>query len=482
MLTSSVPHSEKQTQTPARLQTRSVKPKSKEENVLEQKVDSFTVGFTPFFRKSFQSILSMNLKNTQILLTFLEKEKNEDNVKQSTLCNHLNMIYLFCKFTNYKDFDKVTKDDVVSFLSSVRKTEDEDPSHKWINTYNNRYMVLSKFFRWLYNKDEYDKEKWISPQCLHGTKRIKRKEKSSYKPSDIWTNEEHSLFLKYCPDKRDRCYHAVAGDTSCRPHELLSLKIEDIKFKMSSTGTQYAEVHISQSKTKPRTIPLIFSVPYVKEWIDNHPLAGNPKAFLFCTLSDRCYGKRLSVAGLYANYKNKYKQKYFSDLVKDKSISERDKAFLKNLLTKPWNPYIIRHSALTAKSQILKESVLRDHASWTATSNMPNIYIHYFGNESSKSLLEAYGIEDFSKEQTQMLKAKQCPNCNEPNRPDSKFCMKCRMVLSYDAYAETLEEQKAKEDLIHKLEEKYMKEMEKMRSDIESKLAQIVERIDLSRD
>ena len=27
---------------------------------------------------------------------------------------------------------------------------------------------------------------------------------------------------------------------------------------------------------------------------------------------------------------------------------------------------------------------------------MPQVYIHYFGNESSKSLLEAYGIEDYS--------------------------------------------------------------------------------------
>jgi integrase len=64
----------------------------------------------------------------------------------------------------------------------------------------------------------------------------------------------------------------MANDTSCRPHELLSLKLKDIKFKVSSTGIQYAEVHIVESKTKPRTIPLIFSIPYVKDWIDSLPL------------------------------------------------------------------------------------------------------------------------------------------------------------------------------------------------------------------
>jgi hypothetical protein len=71
-------------------------------------------------------------------------------------------------------------------------------------------------------------------------------------------------------------------------------------------------------------------------------------------------------------------------------------------------------------------------------------YLHYFGNESSESLLEAYGLVDHGI-QIDQLRPKQCPNCSEPNKPDSKFCNKCRMVLTYDAYAESLEKQK--EDL-----------------------------------
>jgi len=100
---------------------------------------------------------------------------------------------------------------------------------------------------------------------MKGIKQIPRKEKSPYKPSDIWTNDDHAIFLKYCPEKRDKCYHPMANDTSRRPHELLSLRIKDITFKLSSTKKQYAEVNISSSKTKPRTLPLIFSLPYVKD-------------------------------------------------------------------------------------------------------------------------------------------------------------------------------------------------------------------------
>lgn len=95
----------------------------------------------------------------------------------------------------------------------------------------------------------------------------------------------------------------MANDTSCRPHELLALKIKDIKFKISSNGTQYAEVDIIESKTKPRTLPLIFSIPYVKDWIDSHPTkANNPNTFLFISLADSNFGEQLSENSLYKIY------------------------------------------------------------------------------------------------------------------------------------------------------------------------------------
>lgn len=64
----------------------------------------------------------------------------------------------------------------------------------------------------------------------------------------------------------------MVNDTFARPpHELLSLRIKDVQFKVSSsTGMHYAEVHLLESMTKPRTLPLIFSIPYIKDWIDSH--------------------------------------------------------------------------------------------------------------------------------------------------------------------------------------------------------------------
>jgi len=133
-------------------------------------------------------------------------------------------------------------------------------------------------------------------------------------------------------------------------------------------------------------------------------------------------------------------------------VLPEDKPKIKELLKKPWNPYILRHSSLTEKSKILKEHILRQHAGWSIGSQMPQKYLHYFGNESNESLLEAYGIVK-SGQQIDQLRPKQCPNCMEPNKTDSKFCAKCRMVLTYDAYSETIEEKQSNEKDVKSLKE-----------------------------
>jgi hypothetical protein len=63
-------------------------------------------------------------------------------------------------------------------------------------------------------------------------------------------------------------------------------------------------------------------------------------------------------------------------------------------------------------------------------------------NKSSESILEAYGLRPKS-EEINKLRPVACPNCGELNKLDSKFCVKCRLVLSYDACTEAIEEAEA---------------------------------------
>ena len=52
------------------------------------------------------------------------------------------------------------------------------------------------------------------PDCILGIKQLKRKEISCYKPSDLWTQEDDLVFLKWVTNERDRCYHTMARDLS----------------------------------------------------------------------------------------------------------------------------------------------------------------------------------------------------------------------------------------------------------------------------
>jgi hypothetical protein len=242
----------------------------------------------------------------------------------------------------------------------------------------------------------------------------------------------------------------MANDSSCRPSELLNLRIRDIIFKKTNEGKQYAEILIKGGKTRPRTIPLIDSIPYVKELINSHPSGSNPDSWLFVSSAKKSFGSRLTLDGLTYQYKYFYKPRYFPKLLDDETLPEADKALIRNLITKKWNIYVQRHSALTQKSKYLKEHVLRDHAGWTLSSKMPQVYIHYFGNESANSILQAKGILKSEDEENSIstIKPRECPNCGEPNKREAKFCSndQCRMVLSYDSYHEIRNEDKQKID------------------------------------
>jgi integrase/recombinase XerD len=390
----------------------------------------------------------------------------------------ISSLKLLSEFLSNKAFDDMTRDDIILFLDSLRKDDSEDLMHKWIGSYNLKLAILTRFFKWLYYQIM-EPSKRPKPHVIENIWPLKRKEQSIYKPSDLWTAEDDLLFQKYCPSKRLKCFHAMSRDTSCRPNELLKLRIKDIVFKNVSTGMrQYAEILVN-GKTGSRHIPLIDALPYIKDYIDHeHPNPGNQNAILFCGFK-KSLGRPIGIITLYQIY-DRYKKEIFPKLLLDPDVTETDKQKLNKLLKKPWNPYIRRHSALTEKSSILKEHILRQHAGWSPRSQMHLKYLHYFGNESSDSILEAYGIITKDKVQSYALRSKQCPNCNEPNKPDSKFCAKCRMVLTFDAYSETLENQQEKESELEKLKDKQEQDMKLMREEMENRFQQILAKIDIA--
>ena len=374
------------------------------------------------------------------ILTMKNEINPSDNYRMSTikvLAKLSNFFFILNDENKHKHklFLEIIRQDLIQFLDSFRKSEPLDPLHKWIGTYNNYLKIITRFFKWLYypNLAQKDRQK---PEVITNLPSLKRKETSIYQPGDLWTQDDDQLFLKYCPSLREKCYHMISRDTACRPSEILGLRMKDIQFKMAN-DRQYAEVMVN-GKTGSRCVPLINSIPYLKDWIDVHPQRSNPNAYLIFGKS-KSFGKKMKALFINRVYAN-YKREFFPKLLEDPKVLPEDKVKIRELLKKPWNPYIRRHSALTEKSQLLKENVLRQYAGWSMGSNMHLKYLHYFGNESNQNILEAYGLKPKAQEIDKM-KPRQCPNCSELNKIDSKFCVKCRMVLSYDAYSEVVEKQ-----------------------------------------
>jgi hypothetical protein len=129
----------------------------------------------------------------------------------------------------------------------------------------------------------------------------------------------------------------VSRDLSCRPHELLKLKVKDVFFK-STGGYQYAEVLLN-GKTGIRPIPLINSIPYLKDYLDHeHPQPANPNAPLICG-TGKSWGRCIQTNSLIQIY-SVIKKEIFPKLLESPNISPEDRQKIAELLKKPWNPYI----------------------------------------------------------------------------------------------------------------------------------------------
>ena len=352
------------------------------------------------------------------------------------------------EFNHPKSFKDMKREDIINYLDSLRKPESVDPLHKWKGNHELTRIVFNRFFRWLYYPDVSPHSKRPKPEVMASIGKIKRMEEETYKPTDLWTEEDDMLFYKYCPSLRDKCWHAVARDTGCRPHEMLKLKIKDIVVQHYEDGKQIAKIQVN-GKTGVRNVRIYNGYPRLKDWLTSgHPYPGNPNAPLFCGVGKKNTGRRLAAHTIYTSYMDYQKVKFPKILQEDPLIPEEEKRKIRELLKKPWNPYIRRHTSATEVSKAIQDPIKIDkYFGWKHKGNTRQKYLHYYSDDGIDAVLEKMDglvIAGSNKNKKSLLKPKSCPNCDEPNNIESKFCSKCKFVLSFDAFSE-LEQEKTAE-------------------------------------
>ena len=160
-------------------------------------------------------------------------------------------------------------------------------------------------------------------------------------------------------------------------------------------------------------------------------------------------------------------------LLEDGEISSREeREKLEYLLkTKKWNPYCIRHSAITADSDYLPEYALKKKVRWSMNSRQGSRYIkRRMGDELKNEILVRNGIiqETDTKNKVSILN---CPRCQLVNVIENKYCSKCSYPLKPEAYEEI---KNSEEKRIKTLEQKYENDMKTLREDMNTQLSNIM--------
>jgi hypothetical protein len=177
-----------------------------------------------------------------------------------------------------------------------------------------------------------------------------------------------TLLVKYEPYARNKAALTLFWDLDARNHEITLLKIKNIRLREN-----YGEGDIPyQAKTGSGPILLTCSFPYVRDWLNEHPFKNSPEASLICSLVN---GSPVQPEAMWTMMKQ-LRERIIHMLESGSIADENERQKLEYLLrTKKWNPYCIRHSAITSDSDYLSGYGLNKKVRWSMNSKQPSRYI-----------------------------------------------------------------------------------------------------------
>lgn len=71
-------------------------------------------------------------ENALIISNYIIAMKTEINPSDNYRGGNIRILYMFSKYQQNKLFKTITREDVISFLDSYRRSDAADPFHKWI--------------------------------------------------------------------------------------------------------------------------------------------------------------------------------------------------------------------------------------------------------------------------------------------------------------------------------------------------------------
>lgn len=350
--------------------------------VREQTAHLESARFKSILRRIAKSDICSENKN--ILLEFLDYLVAE-GLSLLRVIKYLEFLFQIALILK-KPFEDATEKDIRRVIAAI---ECRDYS-EW--TKHDYRVILKRFYKWLRGDNDYPPEvKWISTSM---------KRKNNVIPEELLTQKEVMKMIDAAENPRDKAIIAFLYESGCRVGELLSMRIKHLSFD------EYGAKAVLKGKTGMRRIRIIFCVPYLAVWLENHPLKNDPNAPLWIGLGTKNRNKALH----YQNVRVMLK-----------------KVALKAGVKKRVNPHMFRHTRATHLANHLTEAQMNHYFGWVQGSDMPSTYVHLSGRDVDNAILSLYGIKEKEKDGKEKLTPIRCPRCGTMNSPPAKLCVKCGM-------------------------------------------------------
>jgi hypothetical protein len=93
-------------------------------------------------------ISKLTRENADVLCDYILAEQTAFNISESTKESKITRLAWLALHCKNKPYREMTTADIQSYLDSGRKSDENDPLHKWIGYYNTKIKIFTKFFRW----------------------------------------------------------------------------------------------------------------------------------------------------------------------------------------------------------------------------------------------------------------------------------------------------------------------------------------------
>ncbi len=300
-------------------------------------------------------------------------------------------------------------DDVIRVLGWIEKTKTNIETNTSYKTTLKKYLAFQK-----------------SPELCDLVK-IKKRKTNPKLPEEILTVPEIKQLITAATNSRDKAFITGIYEAGARITEFGTLKIKHVVFD------EYGIKLTVNGKTGMRVVRLVFSVPYLINWLEVHPFRDDPEAPLWVTdLKAGFAPKQMMYGG-------------FDKLIKKTALLAGIKKRIYN--------QIFRHSRATHTASKLSESQMKIVFGWTADSDMPKIYIHLSGEDVDDAVLNMYGLKKTDSPELG-IGIKRCARCKQNIPSISDFCPVCSMIQNTETAQELQDfESKAKNLMFRILKE-----------------------------